>query len=250
MYFCYIDESGDAGFYDPEKPEKTGSPYLIYTGIIVQDIKWKETLNILKKFRREIAKAGLLSYDEEFHCAEMIDPRKNLAYTKISVSDRWKLIEDYAYTIGQVAKIKIIAVVLDKKLTALQPHEYTTSCVTKIYQAFNHFLNTEKEHGMVFFDRANERKINTHVRILVGTGVSDQKSEVEPIKWVLEDPIYKVSAESMFVQSADLTCYTFKEQEFPSTSRKKFNADLIFKRKLLSNCYVSHVSGKDGIIRT
>lgn len=53
----------------------------------------------------------------------------------------------------------------------------------------------------------------------------------------------------MFIQSADAIAYTIKEKEFPQAARKKFNADLIFKRKLLNNCYKSHVSDDDGIIR-
>lgn len=38
-------------------------------------------------------------------------------------------------------------------------------------------------------------------------------------------------------------------KEFPQGSRKKFNADLIFNRKLLDNCYKSPISDTDGIIR-
>jgi len=140
-------------------------------------------------------------------------------------------------------------VVLDKQKSTINPKDYTTEIVTKIYQAYNHFLTDKQEFGVVFFDRANEKKISTHVRKLTGTGVSDQGSGIEPIKWILEDPIYKVSTDSMFVQSADLVAYTLKEQEFPQTARFKYQANLIFKRKLAANCYVSTVSGKDGIIR-
>lgn len=179
----------------------------------------------------------------------MVDPKKTSAYAQISVPERWKLIEDFCYTIGNGTKCTIIAVVLDKRSSDLKPSEYTTEIVTKLYQAFNHFLNNKREHGLVFFDRANEKKISTHVRKLLSIGVSDQSVEIEEMKWILEDPVYKNSADSMFIQSADAIAYTIKEKEFPQAARKKFNADLIFKRKLLNNCYKSHVSDDDGIIR-
>jgi len=67
MFLCYADESGDAGAYDASNPNQTGSPYLIYTGIIVKDAKWKQSLNVLKNFRKQIAKEGILPYDQEFH---------------------------------------------------------------------------------------------------------------------------------------------------------------------------------------
>jgi hypothetical protein len=83
----------------------------------------------------------------------------------------------------------------------------------------------------------------------LGTGVTDQVIEVEKMEWILEDPVYKNSTDSMFIQSADTVAYTIKEKEFPQAARKKFSADLIFKRKLLDNCYKSHISADDGIIR-
>jgi len=245
MYFCYSDESGDGGLYDAKMPEKTGSPYLIYAAVIIRDIQWKQSLNILKNFRKKIAREGYLDYDKEFHCAEMIDVHKKMLYASISVPDRWKLIEGFGHTIGMQTDFKV----LDKRKSKLEPVDYTTAIVTRLYQAYDHFLGAKKEHGIVFFDRANEKKISTHVRKLLGTGVSEQSSGVAPMTWILEDPIYKVSADSMFIQSADVTAYTFKEQEFPQPSRKKYDADLIFKRKLLKSCYHSPFSDDDGIIR-
>src|SRR5215204_2265849 len=101
MYLCYVDESGDCGAYDPNKPGNTGSPYFIIAGLAVHSSKWRFSLETLKRFRKEIARQAYLKYDVEFHCAEMIDPRKIAAYRSISVPDRWKLIEEYAEVIGQ-----------------------------------------------------------------------------------------------------------------------------------------------------
>jgi len=81
-----------------------------------------------------------------------------------------------------------------------------------LYIKTQHLVGQKQIHGIFLFDRANEKKISTHVRILLGTGVSDQQSGVEKINWILEDPFYKASHESMFIQSADVTCYTIKER--------------------------------------
>ncbi|CAM4052233.1 Protein of unknown function [Pedobacter westerhofensis] len=249
MYFLYVDESGDAGKFDSSNLTKTGSPYLIYTGLVVHDAQWNQTLNTIKNFRKKIAKESFVSYNQEFHCAEMIDPRKIGAFTQISVPDRWKLIEEYCDLIGKVVKSSIIAAVLNKETSLLKPEEYTIAMITKLYQSFNHFLLQKKERGLVFFDRANERKISSHVRKLLGTNVTDRPLEIEQIDCILEDPVYKASSDSMLIQSADVVAYTVKEKEFPRAARKKFDADLIFDRKLLANCYNSHVSDNDGIIR-
>ena len=250
MYFCYVDESGDCGLYDALKPDKTGSPYFILAGLVVHSSKWKLSLGILKAFRKQLARESYLPYDIEFHCAEMIDPHKVREYTAISVPDRWKLIERYAETIGQYSAFAIITVVIDKKKSIIDPVNYLTTAVTKLYQAFDEFLKNEKENGILFFDRANEKHINTHVRKLLGTGASGETITDVRIGWVIEDPIFRVSTDSIFVQSADVIAYTVKESEFPQASRQKFQAHKIFTRKLKSICFKSQIADEDGIIRT
>ena len=250
MYFCYVDESGDCGMYDPAKPKETGSAFFILAGIIVAANKWKITLGTLKAFRKKIANEGYLPYDVEFHCAEMIDPHKEKAYTSISIPERWKLMEEFAETIGQNCTFSILTVVIDKTKSKLKPEDYLTSSITKLYQAFDEFLKAKETNGILFFDRANENTINTHVRKLLGTGASGVSIPDIRIGWVIEDPIFRISSDSMFIQSADLAAYTLKEKEFPQTSRKKYNADRIFQKKLSPVCFKSKVADEDGIIRT
>ena len=249
MYFCYVDESGDCGAYIPEHPEKSGSPYFIFAGLVVPADKWKISLDLIKSFRKKIARQAFMSYDTEFHCSEMIDPHKIKEFTSISVPERWKLIEEYAETIGSFSSFSLISVVIDKANSDLQAAEYLTSSVTKLYQGFDELLKTEEENGIIFFDRANEKHVNTHVRKLLGTGASGESVPGVRIGWVIEDPIFRVSSDSMFIQSADVVAYTLKEKEFPQASRQKHQAHKIFDRKLSGICYKSKIADEDGIIR-
>lgn len=250
MYFCYVDESGDCGKYDAENPQKTGTPYFILAGIVVAANKWKISLETLKAFRKKIAREAYLPYHVEFHCSEMIDPHKIKEFTSISVPDRWKLLEQYAETIGQNTAFALITVVINKANSALEPEEYLTTSVTKLYQAFDEFLKGNSSNGILFFDRANERQVNTHVRKLLGTGASGETIPGVRIGWVIEDPIFRISSDSMFIQSADVITYALKEKEFPQASRKKFFADRIFQKKLSPVCFKSKIADEDGIIRT
>ena len=56
MYLCYIDESGDCGAYDESKPDRTGSPYFILSGLIVHADKWRSSLEDLINFRKTLSK--------------------------------------------------------------------------------------------------------------------------------------------------------------------------------------------------
>jgi hypothetical protein len=248
MYFCYVDESGDTGLHDPSNPDKTGSPYYILSGIVVPTDKWSLSLNILKSYRRQIAREGFINYDVEFHCAELIDPHNINAFKQLTNKEKWQLIEDFADIIGK-NDFAVIGIVIDKATSQLNPKEYHTETITKLYQAFEDFLKAKSQNGIVLFDRTNEKTTTTHVRKLLGTGSSGATIPGVRIAKIIEDPFFQISSESLFIQSADVVAYTLKEKEFPKAARQKFQAHKIFERKLLKLCHPSPVAEADGIIR-
>ncbi len=249
MFLCYTDESGDTGAFDHSQPEKSGTQYFILTGIIIEDRKWKHALDLLKAFRKRIAKDGFLKYDVEFHCSELVDPHKIKEYSQISVPDRWKLIQEFAKTIGDFGEFHIIAIVINKSSSILKPEDYHTSAITELYRVFDNFLQAKKEYGLIYLDRSNEKKLATHARKILRIS-SENHIENIKINWIIEDPIFKNSADSIFIQAADVVAYSLKEQEFPVGARKKFHADRIFKNQLNKRVlnFVDH--NADGIIRT
>lgn len=157
-------------------------------------------------------------------------------------------IDDFADIIGK-NDFSVIVIVIDKANSRLDSKDYHTTSITKLYQAFDDFLKTKGEHGIVLFDRTNEKTTTTHVRKLLGTGSSGVTIPGIRIAKVIEDPFFQVSSESLFIQSADVVAYTLKEKEFPKAARQKFQAHRIFERKLLKLCYSSPVAETDGIIR-
>src|ERR1700761_7944949 len=170
MYFCYVDESGDTGRHDVNEPTNTGSRYFIFSALIIDADKWKGGLDIIKSFRKQLAAQAFLNYDVEFHCAEMIDPRKTTAYNQMSISERWDVIRQFAERIGNQISCSIIGLVLDKTKSTIDPKDYFTTAITNLYVAFDEFLKEQKSYGIVLFDRANEKVATTHVRKLMGTG--------------------------------------------------------------------------------
>jgi Protein of unknown function (DUF3800) len=249
MYFCYVDESGDTGMHDEKNPDKSGSKYFLFSALIIDADKWKGGLDIIKSFRRQLAAQSYLNYDVEFHCAEMIDPRKTTAYNQMSIGDRWDVIRQFADRVGNQISCSIIGVVLNKTTCKLDPKDYFTTAITNLYLAYDEFLKEQKSYGIVLFDRANEKIATTHIRKLMGTGATGQTVLGVRIGWVIEDPFYRVSSDSFFIQATDMIAYTLKEQEFPLSSRKKHNADRIFKNLLSASCFKSSNSGEDKIVR-
>ena len=83
----------------------------------------------------------------------------------------------------------------------------------------------------------------------MGTGASGESIPGVRIGSIIEDAIFRTSADSMFIQSTDVIAYTLKEKEFPQASRRKHQAHKIFDRKLRDICFKSKIADDDGIIR-
>ncbi len=137
----------------------------------------------------------------------------------------------------------------ERKVSDLSVSEYLTTAITRLYQALDEFLTLYNANGIVFFDRANEKHITTHVRKLLGTGASGESIPGVKLSKVIEDPVFRISADSMFIQATDVIAYTLKEKEFPQGSRKKYQAHKIFQRKLSNICFISKYGNEEGIIK-
>ena len=63
MYLMYVDESGDIGL--------SGSPtrYFVLTGLVLHELRWRQTLDELIGFRRELKADFGLKLREEIHAS-------------------------------------------------------------------------------------------------------------------------------------------------------------------------------------
>jgi uncharacterized protein DUF3800 len=69
MYLMYVDESGDCGL------PVNGSPtnHFCLSGLVVHELRWKETLSELAAFRRWLRGRYSVNIEDELHAADMID---------------------------------------------------------------------------------------------------------------------------------------------------------------------------------
>ncbi len=76
MYLMYVDESGDIGL--------TGSPtrYFVLTGLVLHELRWRQTLDELIAFRREQKPISVSSCEKRFMPAYALKTRGLGAYTE------------------------------------------------------------------------------------------------------------------------------------------------------------------------
>ncbi len=232
MKFIYIDESGDPG--------QNGSDHFILTGVIVPETQWRTYLDSLHSIRQTIKQNHSLPVRTELHGAELFYPRGSSQYNKLK--GRKERLEIYSYFLKEISArlqdIRIVNIYVDKTKidwASDRAKSFEEFAWTSLLQRFhNHLLkDCENESGMVFADQTNERKLRSLVRKLrifnhVPSLVQQGTSRSIPLSRIVEDPIIRDSAESWFVQIADLASHSLYRKLHVKGSFRRFNADKLF----------------------
>ena len=113
MYLMYADESGDCGM------PSDGSPSRLFclSGLVVHELRWRDTVAELLRFRHWLKQKYGVYLDAEIHAAAMINKPGKLdpSIGKLRKHERLAIIRHFADKIATLADVSIINVVVDKQ---------------------------------------------------------------------------------------------------------------------------------------
>lgn len=254
MYLMYVDESGDCGL--------TGSPtrYFTLTGLVVHELRWNEYLDRIIVYRKRMRnKFGLLLRDE-IHSARLIN--RPGALKRIRRNDRLTIIRNFANEIGSMPELSIINVVVDKYGKS-PTYDVIDMAWKSLIQRFSNTMSCHNfsgpanadERGMVIPDMGEVKKITAVLRKMrkynpvpnqVDHGAGYRNLMITNL---IEDPYFKDSEHSYFIQAADLAAFLLYQRITPSGYFKKKSAQNYFKRLEPVLCKVAATADPDGIVR-
>ncbi|MBY0514556.1 MAG: DUF3800 domain-containing protein [Gemmataceae bacterium] len=263
MYLMYADESGDCGLPTDKSPTR----YFCLSGVVVHELRWRDTLTELLAFRRWIKHHYSVYLEDELHAAEMINKPSKTAKSIQSLKkhERLAIIRHFVDQLSRLNDISIINVVVDKHSGKLATKDEVFRGAW--YRLFQRFENTIQygnfpgpknpaERGIVFPDRTDEKKLRTYLnqmrvrnRIKVlqpgGAFVFNDR----PISALIEDPIVRESHQSYFIQAADCAVYLLKQYIEPSAYMRKHGGNAYFRRMEPVLCKVASLTNLLGIVR-
>jgi hypothetical protein len=256
MYFMYVDESGDPGFPDPDKPpEMQPSQHYILTGFIIPAEEWRNYLTAIVDIRKQLKTQFGLPVRTELHGAELINPRGNLIY-KSAFRHRRARTDCYHVSLSsfcaRLPRAKIVNIHVNKR-NPRYPSTVTVDDLeelawSRLAQRFQTYLQKTSGNslGMIFADETNEVKIRRLIRKMrVYNPVPSQfgGSLSMPITNIVEDPVMRNSEHSYFVQIADLTSHALYRKLYPKGSYRQYNVDKLF--DLLDGILLKEASRSD-----
>ena len=216
MWFAYIDESKDPGHF------------YIYTALITNGERWASTFGKVKDFRRQLRDEHGIYIAKELHAWKFAGGRGRIAPHAIPKPERAEIFR------------KVVKFVADCKSFAV-----VSSCNTNQQYAFERLMNRLNRTAnrfdarlLLFFDEGEEvgitrsiRKMRVHNPIPSNQGVwADTGAATRNIVLsnIVEDPVFKDSENSFFIQLADFCAYALLRMERPIPSRTSLGYNTIY----------------------
>lgn len=253
MYLMYVDESGDPGM--------NGSPtrYFVLSGVVLHELRWNESLDRLIDFRRRMQRAFGLRLREEIHAAAFINRPGPLV--RIPRNERLTIIRAFANELASMQDINIINVVVDKQG---KPENYDVFIMawkvlvqrfanTMSYRNFPGPINAD-ERGMIFPDHTDVKELTQLMRQLRRFNPIPQQPQFGigyrnlTMTTIIEDPSFRDSSHSYFIQAADLAAFLLYQKFAPNSYIRRKSAQNYFDRLNPILCKVASRKNPQGIV--
>lgn len=216
MWFAYIDESKD------------DNKFFIYTAVVIKGDKWAMAFDKIKQFRKKLKDSYGIPVSQELHAWKFAAGKGSISNRPILKPERAKIFKE------------VLRFIIDCDCFGV-----VSSCNVTEQYAFERLMNRinraaqEKEQNvLLFFDQGAETEITRRIRRMrvhnpipsrMGTwGAGGDQTKNIPLSNCVEDPIFKDSEQSYFIQLADFCAYALLRMERPITSRSVLGYDQMY----------------------
>jgi hypothetical protein len=221
MYLLYVDECGDTGL--------VGSivDHYILSGLIIHESSWNAAFDEIKDYRRNLRSRFMIRVRDELKARHFIHRKGPWYGKKSTLPDRLQVYRDLLQLMVGIGCFEIVNIVVRKPEAHTQNPTWTGynvedtawsflltrfhNYLTKKSPADNGLLIPDEGHGNLARDILRmRRRFNP-----VPSRYDPARTRPQPLMRIVEDPFFKDSADSLFIQLADLVAYSLWRKEVP-----------------------------------
>jgi hypothetical protein len=216
MWFAYIDESKDNG------------RFFIYSALVIDGEKWPVAFARVKDFRRKLKADHGIYISQELHAWKFAAGKGRIADHPILKPERAAIFRE---VMKFIAESKCFTVVSSCNINEQYAFE-------RLMNRINRTAESRKQNVLLFFDQGEEAEITRRIRRMrvhnpipsrFGNWLgSNQTTKSIPLANCIEDPIFKDSKASYFIQLADFCAYALLRMERPIGSRTELGYDTMY----------------------
>ena len=200
MHFIYIDDSGD-------------EELRVFSALTILADKWNSCLKKIKGFRQELKMSDGIFVETEFHAWKFISGRGEIADSVVTKGRRCQIFKQTLQMVTMLPEVRLFNTVFPIKAGDLA---YET-----LLGRINQTLQLWDSHAILICDEGNESLYTRLVRRM-------QTSQNGAIDRIVEDPFFKQSDQSYFIQLSDFCAYALLRQERPIESKTRYGLDQAF----------------------
>jgi hypothetical protein len=244
MYLMYVDESGDPGI------NNSPTQYFILSAIVLHELRWSNFLDELIYFRRSLSQSKGLKLREEIHAGAFINDPGDLK--RIKRNDRLDILKKCMDWTANQNDISIITICTDK--TKHSSEDIFDITWQRLIQRFENTISHRNfpgpvnpdERGLILADNTDGTKLTkiirrmrrynpiSNARMYCGNGYRNI-----PLQYVIEDPIFRHSYDSLIIQMVDVIAYCAMQLYKPNSYMKKKGGHRFYSRlRSVINPYV------------
>lgn len=216
MHLVYLDDSRD-------------EELCVFSGLIVPASEWRASFEQLREFRRGLKATDGIFIRKELHAWKFVSGRGRISDRIVTKYRRSEIFKEALGVAAALPQLKIINGVTtaddDERI-----FEWIANRIQRTMEAWN-------SHAMLICDEGKEA---TYTRLIRRMGVFNPipsrlgewpegtRTRNITVNRILEDPVFKVSQRSYFIQLADFCAYSLLRRERPIASKTRYGLDAAF----------------------
>jgi len=207
MYIVYYDESGDDGVPGSSK-------LFLLSAVALHHQNWHDTYSQLQSFRSLLKAQHRIPIRTEFHTRPFLLNKNPYRDLSLSDDERLLILDKWCEFLGNQSALMITNVAINKTAVPSEGHyPVLDNAVTFSVQRIENTLkNTAPgEKFLIITDDGRIGAMRKTTRRIQKVNFIPSKIDLRPyrqeISLMIEDPLPKKSAESYFIQVADLISY-------------------------------------------
>ncbi len=218
MYLFYIDDSYER-------------PNYIFSALGMHEENWEAAFKLLKGWRKKLNQTDGIYVRKEFHATDFVSGRGRLtAQGYINKWRRAQIFHSHFELLASADYLSSFNVILNREDWAFE----------RLLNRINRTMQAWDDRAILFCDEGKEakytklvRKMSVHNPIPSQYGVwldTGKEHRNIPLDRIIEDPIFKDSERSYFIQSADFCAYALLRREVHLRAKNKYRIHKAFEK--------------------
>ena len=200
MHLIYIDDSGD-------------EELSIFSALTIRADKWNSCLEEIKNFRRDIQTSDGIFVYTEFHAWKFVSGRGKIADGVVPKGRRCQIFKQTLQMVAMLPEARLFNVVFPTKASG--------DAYEALLGGINRALQVWDSHAILICDEGKNAIYTKIVRRM-------QTLKNGTIDRILEDPFFKQSDQSYFIQLSDFCAYALLRRERPIESKTRYGLHQAF----------------------